>query len=111
MQPSDERPLSKLPSPRARGLAFVAILVAGVCGTLIGGSLVDLQCEGSCATPVGVGAITGALLAAGGVAVVAALVLRAMGEWSRHREADEPGGRGGRDIGGAGGGVRPDRRD
>ncbi len=92
VQPSDERPLSKLPSRRARALAFAAILVAGVCGALIGSSLVELQCRGSCATPMGVGAITGALLGAGGVAVVAVLVLRAMGEWRTIREADGAGG-------------------
>lgn len=80
---SDERPLSALPSRRARALAFAAILVAGLCGALIGSSFVSLQCESACATASGVAAIVGGLLAAGGVAVVAVLVLRAMGEWSR----------------------------
>jgi hypothetical protein len=66
---------------RARVLAFVAILVAGVLGGLIGWGIVDLQGGGSTAS--GVGAVVGALVAAGGVAVVAVLVLRAMGEWRR----------------------------
>lgn len=73
---------------RARALAFAAILVAGGCGGLIGWSFVVLQCEGSCATPGGLGALVGALMAAGGVAIVAVLTLRAMGEWKRVKEAD-----------------------
>jgi hypothetical protein len=78
---ADQRPLSALPSRRARALAFLAILVAGVCGGVIGSSFVNLQCEGDCSTPSGIGALVGAAVAAGGVAVVAVLVLRAMGEW------------------------------
>jgi len=62
-------------------VAFLAILVGGVCGLLIGLSLVSIQCEGSCATAEGVGALVGAVLGAGGVAIVAVLALRAMGEW------------------------------
>ncbi len=46
----------------------------------------DLQCEGQCATPEGIGAIVGALSAAAGVAVVAVLTLRAMAEWKRVSE-------------------------
>ena len=83
--PDADLPLSSgpsaLPSRRARLLAFAAILVAGVCGGLIGYAIVDVQCKGSCATPKGISALTGAVLAAGGVAIVAVLVLRAMGEW------------------------------
>lgn len=78
--PPGDRPLSAIPSTRARALAFAAILVAGVCGALIGGSFVGLQCE-DCSTATGLAAVVGALVAAGGVAVVAVLVLRAMGEW------------------------------
>jgi hypothetical protein len=66
---------------RARVLAFVAIVVAGVSGGLIGFAFVKLQCHGSCSTPDGLGALTGAALAAGGVAVVAVLSRRALGEW------------------------------
>lgn len=83
-----ERPVSALPSSRARALAFVAILVAGVSGALIGSSLVSVQCEGNCGTATGVGSIVGALAAGGGVAVVAVLVLRAMSEWRQIKEAD-----------------------
>jgi hypothetical protein len=70
-----------LPSVPARAVAFAAILVAGLCGGLIGRALVHIQCSGGCATPRALGALVGALVAAGGVAVVAVLVLRAMGEW------------------------------
>jgi len=41
----------------------------------------DLQCQGDCATPDAIGALVGALIGAGGVAVVVVLALRAMGEW------------------------------
>lgn len=81
----EDRPLSVLPSPAARALAFAAIVVAGVIGGLIGYGFVDLQCDGSCGTPNGIGALVGALFAAGGVAVVSVLTLRAMGEWRRIR--------------------------
>lgn len=97
---NEERPLSALPSRRARVLAFAAILVAGLCGALIGSSFVSLQCEGGCETGSGLGAVVGGLLAAGGVAVVAVLVLRAMGEWSRTTDGDLSGG----DTGAAGSG-------
>src|SRR5437868_5314215 len=76
-----DRPLSALPSVRARVLAFLAILVAGAAGALIGYSFVDLQCHGACSTPRGIGGLVGGTLGATGVAVVAVLTLRAMGEW------------------------------
>ena len=95
--PSKERPLSALPSAPARALAFATILVAGVCGGLIGASLVNLQCKGNCATPSGIAAVVGALVCAGGVAIVSVLVLRAMGEWrtiSQERLEGTPAGEG-----------------
>jgi hypothetical protein len=87
-----ERPLSALPSPVARALAFTAILVGGFAGGLIGYTLVRIQCHGQCGTGRGVGAFLGALFAALGMSVVAVLVLRALGEWrqisDRERERD-----------------------
>jgi len=80
------RPLSALPSVQARALAFAAIIVAGICGALIGWSFVDLQCHGNCTVPNGTGSVVGAIIAAVGVAVVAVLVLRAMGEWKTIKE-------------------------
>lgn len=83
-----ERPLTALPSPRARALAFAAIMVAGLCGALIGWAFVDLQCTGSCGAAEGVGAVAGGLGTAAGVAVVAVLTLRATAEWKRVNEDD-----------------------
>ena len=88
MGTGDERRLSALPSRRARALAFLAILVAGGCGALIGASFVSLQCD-DCDAATGAGAVVGGLVAAGGVAVVSVLVLRAMGEWRRIELRDE----------------------
>jgi hypothetical protein len=89
-----DRPQSSLesaaPPTAARVLAFAAIVVGGVCGGLIGFALVDLSCDGECGLAEGLGGLVGAVLAALGVAVVAVLVLRAMGEWRtiRRRDAD-----------------------
>ena len=76
-----ERGPTALPPVKARALAFATIVVGGICGLLIGAALVRLQCDGDCATQTGLGARIGAVLGAGGVAVLAVLVLRAMGEW------------------------------
>ena len=84
-----DRPLSALPSVRARVLAFAAIVVGGGAGGLIGWSFVHLSCEGDCTTPATFGAVGGAVLAAVGVAVVAVLTLRAMGEWRRIQSEDD----------------------
>jgi hypothetical protein len=96
---------SALPSTTARLLAFLAIVVGGVCGGLIGWSVTDLQCgperkagaeapaedDDGCDTVNGLGAVAGAVIGAGGVAVVAVLVLRAMAEWRRDMDLeDEP---------------------
>ncbi|HEX6425977.1 MAG TPA: hypothetical protein VFZ79_20965 [Acidimicrobiales bacterium] len=83
---------SALPSTTARVLAFVAILVGGLCGGLIGWAFVDLQCEGDCGVATGIAGVVGAVVGAGGVAVVAVLALRAMGEWRtiQHRQAGKP---------------------
>jgi hypothetical protein len=76
-----ETPLSALPPPKARVAAFLAILLGGLAGGLIGYTLVKLQCDGPCATQRGLGALFGAIVAALGMSVVAVLVLRAIGEW------------------------------
>jgi hypothetical protein len=72
-----------LPSAMARGLAFAAVIIAGICGGLVGWAVTDLQCTGECGTPSTVGSVVGALLAAGGVAVISVLTLRAMAEWNQ----------------------------
>ena len=76
-----ETPLSALPPPQARIAAYIAILLGGLAGGLIGYTLVKLQCHGTCATQRGLGALFGAIAAALGMSVVAVLVLRALGEW------------------------------
>ncbi|HZA78354.1 MAG TPA: hypothetical protein VE623_18395 [Acidimicrobiales bacterium] len=72
---------SALPSTLARALAFVAILVGGLCGGLIGWAFVDLQSDGESDVLAGLAGLGGAIIGALGVAVVATLALRAMGEW------------------------------
>ena len=83
-----ERPLSAIPSPAARVAAFVAILLGGAAGGLIGYTLVKVQCDGGCALPLGIGLFVGAIVAAIGMSIVAVLVLRAQGEW-RMVQADQ----------------------
>jgi hypothetical protein len=72
---------SSLPSVGARVLAFAAILVGGICGGMIGYSITDLECVGDCSTNTALGGAVGAVIGAVGVAIVAVLALRAMGEW------------------------------
>lgn len=88
----DDYAPSALPSTTARVVAFASILVAGLCGGLIGWALVDLQCTGDCSTLAGASGLLGAVIGAGGVAVVAVLALRAMGEWRtiQHRQDATP---------------------
>ncbi len=83
MPDPEEARRSALPSVRARILAFASIALAGGCGGLIGWAFVNLQCTGGCEVPKAIGALTGSLLSSVGVAVVAVLGLRAMGEWRR----------------------------
>ena len=78
---SDYAPTA-LPSTGARVLAFVAILVGGLCGGLIGYAFVDLQCTGNCGVLAGAAGLLGATIGAVGVGVVAVLALRAMNEWT-----------------------------
>jgi hypothetical protein len=65
----------------ARLLTFLAVVVAGACGGLIGWAVADLQCEGDCTVQTGLGGLAGAVLAAAGTAVIAVLAVQAMAEW------------------------------
>jgi hypothetical protein len=85
--PSDYRPTA-LPSTGARVLAFLAILVGGLCGGLIGYGFADLSCAEDCGTVAGFAGLLGAVIGAGGVAIVAILALRAMGEWRARQPFD-----------------------
>ena len=93
--PDPDRPLSAIPPVGVRIGAFVAIVLSGFAGGLIGYSLVNLQCDGDCALPEGIGLLVGAVMAAGGMAIVAVLVMRALGEWrettDRERAGHAPG--------------------
>ncbi|MDQ3945433.1 MAG: hypothetical protein M3357_09840 [Actinomycetota bacterium] len=79
----DETPAGQRPPVSFAALAgaFGAVVVGGLCGALIGYGLVDIDCQGNCDTPMGIGAVVGGLFGAVGVAVVAVLVLRAFAEW------------------------------
>jgi hypothetical protein len=88
---TEPRPLSAIPSPGARAVAFVGILLGGLAGALIGYALVDLQCDGDCSLAKGLGILFGAVVAAGGMAIVAVLVLRAMGEWREISDRESAG--------------------
>ena len=86
--PPEYAPTS-LPSTGARILAFAAILVGGLCGGLIGFSVVDIQCGHDCTTASGGAGVLGAVIGAVGVGVVSILALRAMGEWRTIQRRDE----------------------
>lgn len=80
---------SALPSVGARMLAMAAIVLAGVCGGLIGWKVTDLQITDA-GIWAGIGGLFGAVFGAGGVGVVAVLVLRAMGEWHVIETSGDP---------------------
>ena len=65
----------------ARALAFISILIGGLAGALIGYALVDVQSDKVSGLLLGLGILFGSVLSAAGTAVVAVLVLRALGEW------------------------------
>lgn len=89
--PAGDRPLSALPSVGVRIAAFAAVCLSGLAGALIGSSLVSLQCDGDCGLATGIGLFVGAVIAAGGMAVVAVLVMRAIGEWREVEDRAEAG--------------------
>jgi hypothetical protein len=66
----------------------VAILLGGLTGGLIGYAFVELQCEEGCATAAAAGAWVTSVAAAFGTAILAVLVLRAMGEWRQLGDRD-----------------------
>ena len=72
-----------LPSRSAYLLAFGSVIVAGVFGAIIGFGLVDVSNEHATTTEKLLGTIIGSVVGAGGVGIVAVLVLRAMSEWKR----------------------------
>ena len=84
----DDEPIGRdapptMPTRSAFLLAFVSVVVAGVFGGIIGYGLVDISSYGSSSSGRLAGALFGAVVAAGGIGIVAVLVLRAMAEWRR----------------------------
>ena len=88
---SEARPLSAIPPIAARAIAFAVILLGGLAGGLIGYALVDLQCDGECTVAKGFGLLVGAVVCAIGMAIVAVLALRAMGEWREIQDRERAG--------------------
>lgn len=92
---ADRRPLSAIPPVAARAIAFTVILLGGLAGGTIGYALVTIDCDGDCGLAAGIGILVGAVVCAAGLAVVAVLALRAMGEWheieDRARAGHAPG--------------------
>ena len=80
----------------ARVMAFSAIILAGVCGGLIGFAVMDLGCDGGCTTTAGLVGLGTAVGAAVGTGIVAVLTLRAAAEW----RAQQPSGSTAPDAGG-----------
>ena len=81
-------PPDSSPSLLARVLAFSAIIVAGVCGGLIGFAVIDLGCDGGCTTTAGLVGLGSAIGAAAGTGIVAVLTLRAAAEWRTQQPQD-----------------------
>jgi hypothetical protein len=88
---SDDRPLSAIPPVTARAIAFVAILLGGLAGGFIGFALVDIQSDGDASFGKGLGLLVGAVVCAGGMAIVSVLALRAMGEWREVTDRERAG--------------------
>ncbi len=81
-EPSEPQgPGSALPPLGARVLAFASVLLAGIFGGLIGFAIVDVATVGERPVLAGLVGVASAAVAAGGVAIVVVLTLRAMGEW------------------------------
>ncbi|MET0421823.1 MAG: hypothetical protein ABW073_08950, partial [Acidimicrobiia bacterium] len=71
-----------LPSRGAFLLAFSAVVLAGILGGIVGFGIADVGSDSGSAQFFG--ALIGAVIGAGGVGIVAVLVLRAMAEWKRN---------------------------
>jgi hypothetical protein len=70
-----------LPSRGAFLLAFGGVVLAGILGGIIGYGVADVSSQSDLSHLVGV--FIGSVIGAGGVGIVAVLVLRAMAEWRR----------------------------
>ena len=75
----------------ARVAAFVAVLISGTVGGLLGHAIGNAFCTADCATKSGLGLLFGAITVAAGMAIVAVIALRAMGEWTDIRDRERAG--------------------
>jgi len=87
--PQSDAPATAAPSVLARALALIAIVIAGLCGGLIGFAVTDLQCDDGCTTAAGIIGVVSAAGAAVGVAIVAVLTMRAMAEWKAQEQLEQ----------------------
>ena len=78
----------------AARLAYYGVSWGGALGGVIGSSFVTLQCRGDCSVPSGIGMLVGTIVTALGVAVVAALTLRACATSRRRVRRSRCAGRG-----------------
>jgi len=69
----------------------MSVLMAGLLGGLLGYAVSDAFCDGDCHLINGISLLIGSVLTAGGLAVVAVLALRAMGEWHDIRDRERAG--------------------
>jgi hypothetical protein len=67
----------------------LSVVVAGCFGGIIGYGLADMSGDGGGGAQALLGALVGAVLAAGGVGIVAVLVLRAQAEWHKTAPGDD----------------------
>ncbi len=81
MVSAPDAPPPMLPSRWAYVLAFAGVVFAGILGGIIGYGIADVSSKSDVSHVVG--AFVGAIIGAGGVGIVAVLVLRAMAEWRR----------------------------
>jgi len=84
--PDSPRPVTALPSVRARVIAFGSIIAGGALSATIGWLFAGLQTTDSGSVSVvtqGVTALIFAIIGGVGIACVAVLALRAMNEWQR----------------------------
>jgi hypothetical protein len=79
--PTGESTPPMLPSRGAFLLAFGSVVLAGILGGIIGYGIADVSSQSDISHLLGT--FVGSVIGAGGVGIVAVLVLRAMAEWRR----------------------------
>jgi len=79
--PAEESTPPMLPSRGAFLLAFGSVVLAGILGGIIGYGIADVSSQSDISHLLGT--FVGSAIGAGGVGIVAVLVLRAMAEWRR----------------------------